>query len=325
MLPARVAGYRPEWLDDLCLSGEVAWGRFTARAAKAPAMPRARRRRGRGGAVPSRATPITLRAPRRPRLAARARRAATRGRRAPGDGAARESSRRCARAARCSTPSSSPHRAPPRRGRGGALGPGRARARHRRRLRQRARAADRPRALGQARGASARRAASPRRPRDRGGRGGPLGDLLSPSLLDAERGADARPSPRRSPSSCSRAGASCSAISRARDARAPLARDPLGAAPAGGARHRARRPLRDRLRRRAVRAARRRRRAAPDCGAASARARSCASPPCDPLNLAGILTPGPRVPALRGNAVTYRDGLPIAEHSGPVTAVSVRA
>jgi ATP-dependent Lhr-like helicase len=33
VLPARVAGYRPEWLDDLCLSGEVAWGRFTARAA----------------------------------------------------------------------------------------------------------------------------------------------------------------------------------------------------------------------------------------------------------------------------------------------------
>jgi ATP-dependent Lhr-like helicase len=31
----------------------------------------------------------------------------------------------------------------------------------------------------------------------------------------------------------------------------------------------------------------------------------------DPLNLVGILTPGPRVPALRTNAVTYVDGLPV--------------
>ncbi|MCZ6464236.1 MAG: hypothetical protein O7A09_07845, partial [Proteobacteria bacterium] len=30
----------------------------------------------------------------------------------------------------------------------------------------------------------------------------------------------------------------------------------------------------------------------------------------DPLNLAGILTPGPRIPALRTNRVVYRDGLP---------------
>jgi len=32
----------------------------------------------------------------------------------------------------------------------------------------------------------------------------------------------------------------------------------------------------------------------------------------DPLNLIGILTPGPRLPALTGNRVLYRDGLPIA-------------
>jgi ATP-dependent helicase Lhr and Lhr-like helicase len=31
----------------------------------------------------------------------------------------------------------------------------------------------------------------------------------------------------------------------------------------------------------------------------------------DPLNLAGILTPGPRVPALGNNAVIYRDGMPV--------------
>jgi len=32
----------------------------------------------------------------------------------------------------------------------------------------------------------------------------------------------------------------------------------------------------------------------------------------DPLNLAGIITPGPRLPALTGNRLLYRDGLPIA-------------
>jgi ATP-dependent Lhr-like helicase len=33
---------------------------------------------------------------------------------------------------------------------------------------------------------------------------------------------------------------------------------------------------------------------------------------CDPLNLVGIITPGARVPALLGNRLVYRDGLPIA-------------
>jgi len=32
ILPARVAGYDPHWLDELCLSGEVAWARLTPRA-----------------------------------------------------------------------------------------------------------------------------------------------------------------------------------------------------------------------------------------------------------------------------------------------------
>jgi ATP-dependent Lhr-like helicase len=31
---------------------------------------------------------------------------------------------------------------------------------------------------------------------------------------------------------------------------------------------------------------------------------------CDPLNLTGIITPGPRVPAMLGQWVTYRDGVP---------------
>ena len=54
VLPARIAGYRSEWLDALCLSGEVVWGRLVARA------PSGDDGRARGGAVPSRATPITL-------------------------------------------------------------------------------------------------------------------------------------------------------------------------------------------------------------------------------------------------------------------------
>ncbi len=35
----------------------------------------------------------------------------------------------------------------------------------------------------------------------------------------------------------------------------------------------------------------------------------------DPLNLTGIITPGPRVPALTNNRVLYRDGVPVAIHA----------
>jgi len=31
----------------------------------------------------------------------------------------------------------------------------------------------------------------------------------------------------------------------------------------------------------------------------------------DPLNLVGILTPGTRLPALTGNRLLYRDGIPV--------------
>jgi len=34
---------------------------------------------------------------------------------------------------------------------------------------------------------------------------------------------------------------------------------------------------------------------------------------CDPLNLTGIITPGARVPAMLGHWVSYRDGVPLAE------------
>ncbi len=37
---------------------------------------------------------------------------------------------------------------------------------------------------------------------------------------------------------------------------------------------------------------------------------------CDPLNLAGVLTPGPRLPAQLGNRVVFRDGVPLASVRG---------
>ncbi|HEX2320035.1 MAG TPA: DEAD/DEAH box helicase [Streptosporangiaceae bacterium] len=52
VLGARVDGYRREWLDELCLSGQVSWGRLSVKemTLEAPAGP----------SRPSRATPITL-------------------------------------------------------------------------------------------------------------------------------------------------------------------------------------------------------------------------------------------------------------------------
>jgi ATP-dependent Lhr-like helicase len=71
VLPARVAGYDPRWLDELCLAGEVSWGRLTPRpeatgpdgnqGADGPGLdgdvPRGGRR---GSATPSSATPLAI-------------------------------------------------------------------------------------------------------------------------------------------------------------------------------------------------------------------------------------------------------------------------
>jgi hypothetical protein len=35
----------------------------------------------------------------------------------------------------------------------------------------------------------------------------------------------------------------------------------------------------------------------------------------DPLNLVGIVTPGPRVPAVLGHHVEYRDGVPVRDET----------
>ena len=53
VLAARVEGYRSEWLDDLCIAGDVTWGRLSLRSVE-PDEPR------RSGMTPSRVTPITL-------------------------------------------------------------------------------------------------------------------------------------------------------------------------------------------------------------------------------------------------------------------------
>jgi ATP-dependent Lhr-like helicase len=52
IFPARVTGYRREWLDEACLDGGIAWGRLAVRG-EPDDLPRR-------GQAPSRATPITL-------------------------------------------------------------------------------------------------------------------------------------------------------------------------------------------------------------------------------------------------------------------------
>jgi len=60
LLAERVDSYRPEWLDDLCLSGEVVWGRLSlvepVTESEDPAAGEPRR----SGRTPSRRTPITF-------------------------------------------------------------------------------------------------------------------------------------------------------------------------------------------------------------------------------------------------------------------------
>ncbi|MCH2170327.1 DEAD/DEAH box helicase [Myxococcota bacterium] len=56
VLSARVVGYRADWLDALCLSGDVVWGRTGIPTTGATADPEP----GRGGAIPSRSTPLCV-------------------------------------------------------------------------------------------------------------------------------------------------------------------------------------------------------------------------------------------------------------------------
>ncbi|HEY3910229.1 MAG TPA: DEAD/DEAH box helicase [Stellaceae bacterium] len=52
ILPARLDGYEPSWLDEQCLAGRIAWARLRPRNARANS--------GERGATPVRTTPITL-------------------------------------------------------------------------------------------------------------------------------------------------------------------------------------------------------------------------------------------------------------------------
>jgi ATP-dependent helicase Lhr and Lhr-like helicase len=56
----RVESYRPEWLDDLCLSGEVVWGRLSVVEPAAEIDDPAAGEPRRSGKTPSRRTPITF-------------------------------------------------------------------------------------------------------------------------------------------------------------------------------------------------------------------------------------------------------------------------
>jgi ATP-dependent Lhr-like helicase len=56
----RVESYRPEWLDDLCLSGEVAWGRLSVVEPAAEGDDPAAGEPRRSGKTPSRRTPISF-------------------------------------------------------------------------------------------------------------------------------------------------------------------------------------------------------------------------------------------------------------------------
>jgi ATP-dependent helicase Lhr and Lhr-like helicase len=60
LLAERVESYRPEWLDELCLSGEVAWGRLSVLQPAADAADPAAGETRRAGKSPSRRTPITF-------------------------------------------------------------------------------------------------------------------------------------------------------------------------------------------------------------------------------------------------------------------------
>ena len=52
ILPARLSGYEPDWLDDLCLAGRLAWARLKPRNGRPDRSER--------GSAPVRTTPITL-------------------------------------------------------------------------------------------------------------------------------------------------------------------------------------------------------------------------------------------------------------------------
>jgi ATP-dependent Lhr-like helicase len=60
ILSARIEGYDPRWLDELCLAGEIAWGRLTARVEPRSSSGDGTTGSRRGSAVPSPTTPLAI-------------------------------------------------------------------------------------------------------------------------------------------------------------------------------------------------------------------------------------------------------------------------
>ncbi len=253
ILPARVEGYDPRWLDELCLSGEIVWGRLTPRA----------ERTGRSG-TPSPATPLAFVV--RDDLVAMLR-AVRAGACAPEpDVGAAADVLGCAAHPRCLLPSRAgpAHRAPASGGRRGAVGPGRPRPGDRGRLLGRAVVALGTRPLAHAHGAATLGSAGPSA--GSCGVGHRRRPLVPPAWPRSARRARGR---RRRAHAWQRGtgGDGCTPAAGAlghrglgavepRILQGAMARGGLGAAPARSARHRTRRSLRGRSRRRAVRAPR---------------------------------------------------------------------
>ena len=297
ILPARVNEYDPAWLDELCLAGRVVWTRLAAP-----------RPNGERAPAPVRTTPIALARPPQPRRCGpRSRADGRRTRRSPrARSAVADFLARTALVLRRDRRGTGllAHA-----GRGGARRAGRARARELRQLRRAcARCSCRPTAGDRSaarRGAGARRSSASRTP----GAGRSCG-AKSPRRRASPRSSSTSPAPcssatASSSGACSsakrrgcRRGATCCAPRRL-EARGEIRGGRFVAGVSGEqfALPEAVGLLRD---------VRREERTGALVSLSGA----------DPLNLVGILTPGARLPALTGNRVLYRDGVPIALLAG---------
>ena len=334
VLASRVEGYRRDWLDELCLSGQVAWGRLTVRdaqadAGQAPAQgasdgqpephPQLNGQPGtdtrRSGLTPSRATPITLTIrDDLPWLLAAARGDLQPAE--PGPGRTRDILDALARHGALFRPDLAsvtgrlPYEVEE------ALWDGVARglvtADGFRAVRSLLRRGGRDHAFG-------------RRGLRRGLRGS--GSSAAGGRLGRPVVAAARPrrrtGPRRASGGDRRAasgplGRHLPRSGRPRAPGRPVARDPLGAAPDGSPRHRPRRPVRDRLQRRAVRAPRRRRGAPHRPQDAAQRRDGHASPPPTRSTSPASSSPAPgSPPSARIPSPTPTAPSPPARRPGP--------
>ena len=280
----RLRRYDPAWLDRLCHDGEVALAAAHARRrATTPTRP---------SAAPSKATPISVVVPRRPAVAARWPRGPAAIRASPTVGATAEIIEVLRERGACFAAElgAATNRLPDdiERGAVGRRGP---RAAHLRRLRRHpgpgrpARPSGRPTAAGSpgcARGS---------RPPTRGRRPWSLVRCVPPrhraADVDRDELAEAVAELLLQP-----LGRGVPRPRGARLAPVPVARPPVGAAPARRPRPGARRPLRHRVQRRAVRAARPRSSSSPTCAERRRTGERVTVNATDPLNLVGVIVPG---------------------------------